>query len=72
MFDIEGSEFRVVRNNEEQYSIWATHRELPAGWFEVGSRGSKTECLAYIERSWTNMRPASLRRSLSGDEGTAA
>jgi MbtH protein len=72
MFDTDAREFRVVRNSEEQYSIWTTDRELPPGWFEVGSRGSKAECLAYIERSWVDMRPVSLRRSLSGGEGTAA
>lgn len=43
-------------------SIWPVENELPAGWVLAGVSGSKAECLAYIEQTWTDMRPASLRR----------
>jgi MbtH protein len=56
--------YKVVVNHEEQYSIWFADRELPAGWREVGKTGSKTECLAYIEEVWTDMRPLSLRKKM--------
>jgi MbtH protein len=56
--------YTVVINDEEQYSIWPTFRDVPAGWREAGVRGPKTECLAYIEQTWTDMRPASLRRHM--------
>lgn len=59
--------YTVVVNHEEQYSIWPAHREVPLGWREVGVQGPKTECLAYIERTWTDMRPLSLRRAMDGD-----
>ncbi|MEV7013095.1 MbtH family protein [Streptosporangium sp. NPDC051022] len=51
----------VVVNDEEQYSIWPAERELPPGWADAGTRGSEEECLAHIERVWTDMRPRSLR-----------
>jgi MbtH protein len=54
--------YRVVVNHEEQYSIWPVDREIPLGWSEVGKRGKKEECLAYIAEVWTDMRPLSLRR----------
>ncbi|MER6910525.1 MbtH family NRPS accessory protein [Streptomyces sp. NPDC000594] len=54
-------EWKVVVNDEEQYSIWSADRESPAGWYEVGIRGAKDECLAHIEEVWTDMRPLSLR-----------
>jgi MbtH protein len=57
--------YRVVMNHEEQYSIWFVDRELPAGWREVGKQGSKSECLAYVEEIWTDMRPLSLRKSMA-------
>jgi MbtH protein len=57
------TEYRVVRNHEEQYSIWPVRRELPLGWDSVGKSGTKADCLAYIEQVWTDMRPLSLRRS---------
>jgi MbtH protein len=52
---------RVVVNHEEQYSIWAADRELPAGWSDTGFAGTREECLAHIETVWTDMRPLSLR-----------
>lgn len=53
----------VVMNDEEQYSIWFEGREIPLGWKVVGVSGTKQECLDHIERVWTDMRPASVRRA---------
>lgn len=53
--------YAVVINAEEQYSIWRADRAIPKGWSEVGKRGLKAECLAYIKEVWTDMRPLSLR-----------
>jgi MbtH protein len=55
----------VVRNDEEQYSIWPAGREIPAGWTTDGTQGSREECLAHIERVWTDMRPRSLRERMA-------
>ncbi|MEU4730078.1 MbtH family NRPS accessory protein [Streptomyces sp. NPDC023588] len=57
--------YLVVLNEEEQYSIWWADRELPAGWTADGTRGTKEECLAHIGETWTDMRPASLRRRMA-------
>ncbi|WDD92412.1 MbtH family protein [Burkholderia sp. FERM BP-3421] len=59
-------EYVVVMNDEEQYSIWPSERELPPGWREAGKRGVKAECLAYIEEVWVDMRPRSLRLAMDG------
>jgi MbtH protein len=56
--------YKVVMNHEEQYSIWPATRENAPGWRDAGPSGSKAECLAYIERVWTDMRPLSLRRQM--------
>jgi len=56
--------YTVVVNHEEQYSIWFSGREIPAGWHAVGKEGSKAECLDYIKGAWTDMRPLSLRRAM--------
>lgn len=56
--------YRVVVNNELQYSIWPLDRELPMGWHEDGVEGSKEECLAHIAKTWTDMRPLSVRSHL--------
>ena len=56
--------YKVVVNEEEQYSIWPSQRENAPGWRDAGKSGSRAECLAYIESVWTDMRPLSLRRRM--------
>jgi MbtH protein len=56
--------YRVVINHEEQYSIWPADRENALGWRDAGKSGSKQECLDYIQRVWTDMRPLSLRQKM--------
>jgi MbtH protein len=57
--------YKVVINREEQYSIWFADKPLPTGWNAVGKEGPKSECLAYIDEVWTDMRPLSLRKSMA-------
>lgn len=54
----------VVRNDEEQYSVWPGGRSMPAGWEATGFEGSRDECLDHIEVVWTDIRPLSLRIAL--------
>jgi MbtH protein len=56
------SQYMVVVNAEEQYSIWRHDKELPPGWRAAGFVGTKEECLESIELTWTDMRPLSIRR----------
>lgn len=52
----------VVVNHQEQYSIWPSYKDIPAGWRAIGDPRSREDCLAYISQIWTDMRPLSLRR----------
>ena len=56
--------YKVVMNDEEQYSIWPAHRENPPGWRDAGKEGLKADCLAFIHEVWTDMRPLSLRKQM--------
>ena len=53
--------YRVVINQEGQYSIWPAGRDLPPGWTAAGEPDTRANCLARIEDEWTDMRPLSLR-----------
>lgn len=57
-------EYEVVVNDEEQHSIWPAHRTPPEGWRGLGVRGSREDCLAHIDKVWTDITPLSVRRSL--------
>lgn len=61
----EDTDFTVVINHEEQYSIWPTYKPIPDGWRSAEKTGKKAECLAYIDEVWTDMRPLSLRKALA-------
>lgn len=58
------TEYKVVLNHEEQYSIWPAYRENAPGWRDAGKTGTKADCLAYIKEVWTDMRPLSLRKAM--------
>ena len=63
-FDDDGGTFYVLVNDEEQYSLWPAFTDLPAGWRMVFGEDSRANCLAYVEKSWTDMRPKSLRQAM--------
>lgn len=63
--------YKVVINHEEQYSIWPVGRDNPVGWTDEGKSGPKDECLAYIDQTWTDIRPRSLREQLNAAGGGA-
>lgn len=70
--DDDKTQYKVVLNHEEQYSIWPADRENPTGWRDDGKVGTKAECLAYIEEVWTDMRPLSLRRDIEASGGPSS
>ena len=60
--------YKVVVNDEEQYSIWPADRENALGWTDVGKTGTKQEVMDYIKEVWTDMRPLSLRKKMEEAE----
>lgn len=56
--------YKVLVNEEEQYSLWLANKAIPLGWKEAYKTASKEECLAYVKEVWTDMRPKSLRDSM--------
>ena len=62
-FEDESKEYLVLVNDEGQYSLWPTSREIPAGWARAFG-GPRKECLDWIDATWTDMRPKSLIRQM--------
>ncbi|MFD9075317.1 MbtH family protein [Streptomyces lasiicapitis] len=60
----ENTRYQVLRNDEDQYSLWPVDVDVPAGWLPVGKEGTETECSAYVDEVWTDMRPRSLRERM--------
>ena len=68
--DDDKTTFIAVVNGEEQYSIWPASKTIPNGWFDTGTRGTRKECLDYIERVWVDMRPKSVRLGMEKNANT--
>lgn len=69
-FDDDGGTFYVLVNDEEQHSLWPTFAPVPQGWRVAhGEAGgaSRQECLEYVERHWTDLRPRSLREDMRAE-----
>jgi MbtH protein len=62
----DAASYQVLVNDEEQYSLWPAGREIPKGWRSTGTSGPKEQCLEAIAKTWTDMRPLSLRRAMDG------
>jgi MbtH protein len=63
-FENDDDEYLVLINQEGQYSLWPSFREVPAGWSITGPRTGRKGCLEWIDQNWTDMRPNSLIREM--------
>ena len=64
-FDDENGTFYVLVNDEGQHSLWPTFADVPAGWRVIFGGSTRTDCLAYVEEEWADVRPRSLRESIA-------
>jgi MbtH protein len=66
-FDDESGTFLVLVNDEDQHSLWPAFTDVPAGWRVAHGEASRAACVEYVERSWTDLRPKSLREAMTHD-----
>ncbi|EFE95701.1 MbtH family protein [Serratia odorifera] len=53
----------IVRNAEQQYSLWPDFCALPPGWNSVFGPAPRAQCVSWLEDNWQDMRPASQRQA---------
>jgi len=63
--DLEGK-YHALVNAEGQYSLWPTFVAVPDGWKVAMDSKSREECIAFINETWTDMRPNSLAAAMDG------
>jgi len=71
-FEDENASYHVLVNDEGQYSLWPAFKEIPQGWTAVLKSDTRSTCLEFVEKNWTDMRPKSLidrmeKQSKSGE-----
>jgi MbtH protein len=62
-FDDEDATFYVLVNDEEQHSLWPAFADVPSGWRAVFGESTRSECLAFVEERWVDLRPRTLREA---------
>ncbi|MEU6433259.1 MbtH family protein [Streptomyces albidoflavus] len=70
-FESSDGTFLVLVNQENQHSLWPAKITVPDGWEKV-YEGGKSACVDYVDREWTDLRPASLARALDSGAAQAA
>jgi MbtH protein len=71
-FDDPNGTYLVLVNDEGQYSLWPAFIDVPAGWRIAQGEAGRHECLDFVERSWTDMRPRSLAAAMQAADAHGA
>ncbi|MBZ9640519.1 MbtH family protein [Streptomyces sp. PSKA30] len=66
-FEDQEASYLMLVNSEKQYSLWPAFADIPEGWEIAFGEASRQDCLDYVERSWTDMRPKSLVDTMGGN-----
>ncbi len=67
-FEDDEAQYFVLVNDEGQHSLWPVFADVPDGWTVVYGQEERQNCLAYMEKSWTDMRPKSLADEMADDD----
>lgn len=57
-FEDPSGEYYALINDQDQYSLWPSAIEVPAGWTVAHGPADRQSCVDHIEVNWTDMRPA--------------
>ncbi len=74
-FDDDSGTFYALVNDEEQFSLWPAFQPVPAGWtivFGSPDGAARQAVVDWIDKTWTDLRPRSLRDFIAGQEALTA
>ena len=57
-FEVPDADYVVLRNQQNQHSLWRAGIAVPNGWTVVHGPESRTDCLTYVREHWTDLRPS--------------
>ncbi|GAA2029232.1 MbtH family protein [Catenulispora yoronensis] len=55
-YEPEEGVYRVLRNQAGQHSLWPAFLQVPEGWAVVHDKDTRSACLDYVERKWTDLK----------------
>ncbi|MCA1921735.1 MbtH family protein [Buttiauxella noackiae] len=67
-FDSLQGNFFILKNAQQQFSLWPEHCALPDGWQVVCEPASNDECNRWLLANWGSLQPASFaKEEVSGE-----
>jgi len=64
-FDDPQQDCHVLKNDQQQYSLWPAFCAIPAGWQPVFGPEPQAHCLNWLNENWHDIRPVTLSESRS-------
>lgn len=68
-FEAADADFSILRNDEDQHSLWPAFSPVPDGWSVVHGPGPREDCLAYVRENWQDVRPRSVAEFIAEHAG---
>jgi MbtH protein len=59
-FEVPDANYTVLRNEENQHSLWPAFADVPDGWTVAYGPDRRAECMAYVRENWVDLRPRSV------------
>lgn len=66
LFDDESTLFLVLKNSENQYSIWPEILSVPSGWKTALGPKSRQACMDWLGANWTDLIPLTTAKERIG------
>lgn len=70
-FEEKDANYTVLRNDENQHSLWPAFAPAPDGWTVVHGPGHRDECMAYVREHWVDLRPRSVAEFIAAQTGSS-
>lgn len=59
-FEEKDANHTVLRDDEDQHSLWPAFAPAPEGWTVPPGPGHRDECMAHVREQWADLRPRSV------------
>jgi MbtH protein len=68
-FEVPNTDYTVLRNDENQHSLWPAFADVPAGWTVVHGPDRREACMTYVRENWVDLRPRSVAEFVAEHAG---
>ncbi|MDQ3790143.1 MAG: MbtH family protein [Actinomycetota bacterium] len=69
-FEEKDAPYTVLRNDENQHSLWPAFADVPHGWTLVHGPAGREDCIDYVRENWVDLRPRSVAEFIAAQTGT--